>query len=165
MDTAEISTPLELPATTVKPEWIDHNGHMNVAYYLLAFDLASETLDAYLGLSREYKAKSGLATFAADVHIAYRREVKEGDPLRFTGQVVACDEKRIHIWMDMFHATEGYLAATCEQMILHIDMSVRRVAPMTPDMQDWIRAVRDAHAILPTPDGLGKVIRVPKGGS
>ena len=32
---------MTLPRTTltVLPEWIDHNGHMNVAYYVLAFDL------------------------------------------------------------------------------------------------------------------------------
>lgn len=157
----EIPTPLELPPTTVKPEWIDFNGHMNVAYYLLAFDKASETLDAFIGLSPEYREKTGNGTFAGDIHIAYRQELKEGDPIRMTGRVIACDSKRVHYWLEMFHATEGYLAATAEYMILHIDMSVRRVAPMAPDLADWIAQVRDAHNTLPPPDGLGKVMKVP----
>ncbi|NKB60173.1 MAG: hypothetical protein GKS00_28035 [Alphaproteobacteria bacterium] len=161
MNTPNIPTPLELPSTTVKPEWIDFNGHMNVAYYLLAFDQASETLDAFMGLSPEYRAQTKNGTFAGNINIAYRQEVKEGDPLRMTGQVIACDEKRVHYWLEMFHGTEGYLAATAEYMILHIDMSVRRVAPMAPDLVDWIRQVRDAHAVLGTPEGLGKVMKVP----
>lgn len=157
----EIPTPLELPPTTVKPEWIDFNGHMNVAYYLLAFDKASETLDAFIGLSPEYREKTGNGTFAGDIHIAYRQELKEGDPIRMTGRIIACDSKRVHYWLEMFHATEGYLAATAEYMILHIDMSVRRVAPMAPDLADWIAQVCDAHNTLPPPDGLGKVMKVP----
>lgn len=157
----EIPTPLDLPPTSVKPEWIDFNGHMNVAYYLLAFDKASETLDAFLGLSPEYREKTGNGTFAGDIHISYRREVLEGDPLRMTGQVIACDAKRVHYWLEMFHATEGYLAATAEYMILHVDMSVRRVSPMGPELRRWIGKVRDAHAALGTPDGIGKVLNVP----
>lgn len=157
----DIPTPFELPPTTVKPEWIDFNGHMNVAYYLLAFDKASETLDAFLGLSPEYREKTHNGTFAGDIHISYRREVLEGDPLRMTGQVIACDAKRVHYWLEMFHGTEGYLAATAEYMILHVDMSVRRVAPMAPELLDWIRKVRDAHTALGRPDGIGKVLKVP----
>ena len=157
----EIPTPLELPSTTVKPEWIDFNGHMNVAYYLLAFDEASETLDAFLGLSPEYRQKTENGTFAGDIHISYLQELKEGDPIRMTGRVIACDSKRVHYWLEMFHETEGYLAATSEYMILHIDMSVRRVAPMAPGLITWIEQVRDAHAALPMPKGLGKVMQVP----
>ena len=158
----KIPTPLELPPTTVKPEWIDFNGHMNVAYYLLALDEASETLDEFLGLSAEYRETTSNGTFAGNIHIAYLREVKEGDPLRMTGRVIACDAKRVHCWMEMYHANEGFLAATMEKMILHMDMSVRRVAPMAPELFAWIKKVRDAHAALPTPSGLSKVMRVPK---
>ena len=156
-----IPTPLELPPATVKPEWIDFNGHMNVAYYVLAFDEASETLDAFLGLSPEYREKTENGTFAGNIHVAYLQECKEGDPLRMTGRVVACDEKRVHYWLEMFHGTEGYLAATAEYMILHVDMSVRRVSPMAPENVAWIEQVRDAHAVLGTPKGLGKVMKVP----
>ena len=78
-----------------------------------------------------------------------------------TGRVIACDAKRVHCWMEMYHAKEGFLAATMEKMILHMDMSVRRVAPMAPELFAWIKKVRDAHAALPAPSGLSKVMRVP----
>ena len=164
-DPSDIPTPFELPQAVVIPEWIDHNGHMNVANYLRAFDTAADALGTRMGLSREYKRRTNSATFIGDVHIAYRREVREGDRLRFTGRIVACDAKRVHYWLEMFHADEGYLAATAEFLELHIDMSVRRVAPMPPDILKGIEAVRDAHAVLPLPEGLGKVIHVPGGAS
>ncbi len=36
-----LRTPL-VYETCVKPEWIDHNGHMNVAFFVLAFDEATD---------------------------------------------------------------------------------------------------------------------------
>ena len=159
--TAEIPTPFELPTATVLPEWIDYNGHMNMAYYLLAFDLASDVLAENLGLTRDYKKRTNTATFAGETHIVYKREVREGDPLRFTGRVIACDAKRMHFWLEMYHATKGYLAATTEFLILHVDMSVRRVAAMEPELLARIEAVRDAHAALPRPADIGRVMGVP----
>lgn len=161
MDDA-IPCPLELEPTSVKPEWIDHNGHMNVAFYLLAFDQAAGGLDDYLGLSREYKARTNSATFVGDVHVNYQKEVKVGAPLRLTAQVIANDSKRVHFWMEMFHQTEGFLVATAEFIILHIDMSVRRVSPMPDTLVERIAAVRRAHDSLGTPEGLGRVINVPQ---
>jgi len=159
--TPDIPTPFELPAATVLPEWIDQNGHMNMAYYLLAFDLASDVLADNLGLTREYKERTNTATFAGDAHIIYKREVMEGDPLRFTGRVVACDAKRIHYWLEMYHGTKGYLAAATEFLILHVDMTVRRVAAMAPEQLARIEAVRNAHAVLPRPADIGRVMGVP----
>ena len=159
--TVDIPTPFELPAATVLPEWIDHNGHMNMAYYLVAFDLASDVLAENLGLTSEYKKRTNTATFAGETHIAYKRELLEGDPLRITGRVIACDAKRMHYWLEMYHGTQGYLAATTEFLILHVAMSVRRVAAMEPEQLARIEAVRDAHSALPTPAGLGHVMGVP----
>jgi acyl-CoA thioester hydrolase len=159
--TVDIPTPFELPAATVLPEWIDYNGHMNMAYYLLAFDLASDVLADKLGLDSAYKKRTNTATFAAETHINYKRELLEGDPLRFTGRVIACDAKRMHYWLEMFHGTQGYLAATTEFLILHVDMKVRRVTAMEPEQLARIEAVRDAHAALPLPAGIGHVMGVP----
>ncbi len=159
----DIPCPLELHRETVRPEWIDHNGHMNVAYYLLAFDEASGPLLDYLGLTWEYRQRNNCVTFVGDAHVTYRREVLEGAPLRFETRVIDCDEKRVHYWHEMYHAEEGFLSATAELITLHIDARVRRVAPMPAEMVAWICRVRDAHRRLPLPADLGRVIRV-KGG-
>jgi len=152
---------LDIYTDIVRPEWIDHNGHMNMAYYLLAFDLASDVLAENLGLTREYKKRTNTATFAGETHIVYKREVLEGDPLRFTGRVIACDAKRMHFWLEMYHGAQGYLAATTEFLILHIDMTVRRVAAMEPEQLARIEAARDAQAALPLPADIGRVMGVP----
>ncbi len=160
MDVQGIPAPLELHRETVRPEWIDYNGHMNVAYYVLAFDHATDALLDYLRLTHAHKAKANSTTFVADMNVSYLREVREGDPLRFTTRVLDCDEKRIHFWHEMYHAGEGYLAATNELLSLHIDLRTRRVGPMPPHILEWIKRVRDAHAALPLPDGVGRTIGI-----
>lgn len=113
----------------VLPEWIDANNHMNVAYYVLAFDQGVDTLWSRFGLTEDYiKGQLG-STFAVESHITWQREIAEGDPYVVTSQILAYDEKRIHQFMRMYHANERYLAATAEWMNLHVDLKVRRVAP------------------------------------
>jgi acyl-CoA thioester hydrolase len=112
----------------VKPEWIDINGHMNVAYYVLAFDLAVDTLWAQFGISDEYIRNTRGSTFAVESHVSYLRELKEGEPYCIQSQILAYDEKRIHHFQRMFHADDEYLAATAEWMNLYVDLDTRRVS-------------------------------------
>ncbi len=159
-DASEIPAPLEITGEYVRPEWIDHNGHMNVAYYLLAFDESSDHLLNLLGLTRAYKQASNTATFVGDFHIRYLRELLVGDRLRITHQVLACDAKRVHFCSQMYHESEGYLAAQAEVISLHIDMSRRRVAAMSPEVLARARAVQRAHASLERPDNIGRRIGI-----
>ncbi len=155
-----ISAPLTFGPVIVKPEWIDYNGHMNVAYYVLVFDGITDDLLEYLRLTRNYKALSNSTTFVGDMNVTYRQEVKEGDQLSFTTRILDCDEKSIHFWHEMYHAKEGFLAATNELLSLHIDLEARKVCPMPDDIQDWVRAVRDAHVGLPIPPGIGRSLGI-----
>ena len=40
----EIPAPFDRYRTVVRPEWIDHNGHMNMGFYLVVFDLATDAV-------------------------------------------------------------------------------------------------------------------------
>jgi acyl-CoA thioester hydrolase len=111
----------------VKPEWIDINGHMNVAYYVLAFDLAVDAHWTQFGINDEYIRNSRRSTFAVESHVSYLRELREGQPYCIKSQILAYDEKRIHQFQRMFHADDEYLAATAEWMNLHVDLDTRRV--------------------------------------
>lgn len=153
-----IPTPFETSGGVVRPEWIDHNGHMNVAYYLLAFDEALGGVFDYFGLTREHKKQHNCATFVGDFHIRYVRELLLGDAIRITHQLVACDAKRLHMCQAMYHAESGYLAAQSEVISLHIDMQTRRVAPMAAEIFERVDAVCAAHAQLPRPQNQGRVI-------
>jgi len=152
--------PLELHTESVRPEWIDYNGHMNVAYYVLAFDNATDKFLDYLGLDRDYKAKANVTTFVGDMNVTYRQEVMEGDPLRFTTQLLEYDAKKFRYFHCMYHATKGYLAATNELLSLHIDLESRRVAPMGEAILLQLQSLMAEHSRLPIPDGAGRVLGI-----
>lgn len=157
--------PLELWREAVRPEWIDYNGHMNVAYYTLVFDHGVDAFFEYVGLGRAYRDSTTGSTFAVEQHITYNREVIEGDELRCTTRLVAFDEKRIHHFHEMYHAADGYLAATTEFLSLHVDLSIRKVTPMPENILARLADLLAAHRTLPPSDNIGRMIGVPEGGS
>ncbi len=85
--------PLDNYHAPVEAAWIDYNGHMNVAYYVLMFDRATDTLLDRLGLGAAYRRRTNHSIYVLEAHITYEREVKEGDVLRFTSQLVDADER------------------------------------------------------------------------
>jgi acyl-CoA thioester hydrolase len=151
---------LEIHTDIVRPEWIDYNGHMNVAYYVLAFDYATDAFLDYIGLTRDLKLVGNSTTFALDVNVSYKREVLEGDPLRFTTQLIDADEKRLHFFHQMFHADDGYLAATYEVLSVHVDLNTRRIAPMPDDLRHRVETLRMDHQNLATPDAVGRKLGI-----
>ena len=157
-----IEAPLRIYTDTVRPDWIDYNGHMNVAYYVLAFDYATDAFFDHLGIGQAYKDSSGCSTFAADMNVGYRREVHEGDPLTFATWFLGYDDKRLHYYHEMYHGTGGWLAASCELLSLHIDMGTRRTARFPDSVRERLEAVRAAHVSVPVPHGVGRKIRAPE---
>jgi acyl-CoA thioester hydrolase len=101
------------------------------------------------------------STFTAECHVRYLREIHLGDPVQVSVWLLGADEKRLHTFEELRHATEGWLSATSENMTVHIDMSVRKVAPFPSDIRARIAAVLDTHAALPRPEGLGRKIGMP----
>ncbi len=150
--------PLELRHGTVRPEWLDYNGHMNVAYYVLAFDHACDSFLDHIGMTDAYRARSGGTTFAAEMHITYQREVVAGDSLRFTSHLLGFDEKRIHFILHMYHAEQGYLAATSEWMSLYVDLASRRVAAIPEEIANRLAAIYATHRELPRPPEAGRIM-------
>jgi acyl-CoA thioester hydrolase len=146
----------------VRPEWIDYNGHMNVAYYVLALDHAVDEFFDFVGLSPEYRAANQVSTFALEAHITYLRELKEGDPMRFEIQLLDIDAKRFHYINCLYHDTDGYLAATGEWISMHMDMRARRPAPFLPDVMEKFEAVMAAHQDIARPVQVGHVIGIPR---
>jgi acyl-CoA thioester hydrolase len=106
---------------------------MNLAYYLVAFDLATDALWPELGLGAGFQAR-GLGTFAAESWQAYTREVTEGAPLAFESEVLAYDAKRLLCRHVMFHAGEGWQAAENEVLYLCVDLAARRVGAWPEDV-------------------------------
>jgi acyl-CoA thioester hydrolase len=152
----EPAAPFDAYRDVVRPEWIDHNQHMNMGYYLVVFDLATDAFLAWAGLDAGHRATHAVTTFCLEAHVTYHREVRSGDPLRFTTLLLAHDTKRIHYIHAMYHATEHHLAATNELMSLHVSRRTRRAAPMAPAVLAWLARIQAAHDALPRPLQAGR---------
>jgi acyl-CoA thioester hydrolase len=154
----QIPAPFDAFSDVVRAAWIDHNEHMNMGYYMVVFDFATDAWFEYLGLGPDYRRVSNTTTFSLEGHITYQREVGRDDRLRFTTQLIDFDAKRLHYFHRMYHAEEGYLAATNELMSIHISQETRRSAPMAPHVLEKLVAVKAVHAELPRPPEVGRVI-------
>lgn len=145
---------------TVQPQWLDFNGHMNVAYYILAFDLMVDGVFDLVGVDAAYRATRKRSMFALESHVTWQRELHLDDPLRITVQFLAADDKRLHSFYRMYHATEGYLAATSEWLQICVDLEARRSATWDPEIRARIDAALARQSHLPRPAEAGRVIRV-----
>jgi acyl-CoA thioester hydrolase len=158
-----IATPLDLYRAVVRPEWIDNNTHMNMGYYVVVFDLATDEFMRWVGLDAAHRGAHRVTTFCLEAHVTYHREVREGDPLRFTTQLLAYDAKRLHYFHAMYHATEGYLSATNELMSLHVALETRRAAAMAPAILERLAEIQTVHDALPRPPQVGRVMGLAAG--
>lgn len=158
----DFGKPLELTGMVVKPEHIDANGHMNVGFYNVIFDQALDLFFKPFDLDWSYVKRTNLSTFVLETHVCYLQEVVEGDGLRFTFQLLGFDAKRIHYFMEMHHASKGYLAATSEQILVHVDLGTRRSAPFLPEHQQFFADMFAGHAKLPKPAQAGRSIGMGK---
>jgi len=149
------AAPLETHVT-VDPGWIDYNGHMNVAYYVLAFDRATDRMLDLLDVGEAYRRRTEASFFVLESHITYDREVVADDPLRITTQILGSDTKRLHFFHHMYHADAGYLAATTELMGLHVDLTQRRSAALPAAAAARVAALTAAHRDLPWPEKAGR---------
>ncbi len=148
------------PPMRVEPQWIDYNGHLNMAYYNLIFDQCTDALLAELGLGLGYVESQRASVFTLNAHIAYLRELGEGDPVRVTFRILDHDAKRLHGFQEMFHAEKGFLAATSETMSMHVDSVARKSAPFPAHALERIAAMQKAAGNRPWPKGAGHVIAI-----
>jgi len=150
--------PFRSSQMAVQDDWIDYNGHMNVAYYVVLFDRCIDEAFAHLGLGPDYVKNRNASFFTVEIHVNYIRELPPESPVYCTFQLLAYDQKRVRAWLELFHADEGYLSASCEQLFLHVDMNARRTAPFPDDILLNLQNVQAAHAVLPRPERAGRAI-------
>ena len=145
----------------VLPAWIDLNQHMNVAYYVLAFDQAVDALWEQFGITKDGINRTNSSTFAVDSHITWQQELLVGEPYVISSQILAYDEKRIHQFMRLYHAEKHFLASTAEWLNLHVDLSLRKVSPWPGHILGKIAAFAQPQLDDKWPDEAGRVISVP----
>jgi acyl-CoA thioester hydrolase len=125
---------------------------------VVVFDYATDAFLAWVGLDAEHRRRHAVTTFCLEAHVTYHREVRHGDPLRFTTLLLDHDAKRVHYMHAMYHADEGYLAATNELMSLHVSLATRRGAPMAGEVVARLDRIQAAHDAHPRPPQAGRRI-------
>jgi len=144
-----------------EPAWIDHNGHLNMAYYNVLFDRAADEVLELLGCGAEYVKSRRRSCFTAEAHVRYLRELHAGDPVRVTFQLLDFDRKRLHTFEQLFHAEHGWVAATSENLSLHVDMQARKTAAFPAEVTRRLAQMKASHARLPRPEAAGRRIAMP----
>lgn len=144
----------------VEDAWIGSDGHLDVAAYGVLFDRVGDEALVLVGLGADYLAATNSTYFTMELHFTYARPLGRGDHARVTVQLLDYDAKRIHYIQEMFHATEGWLAATMEAMFLHVDMAAKRSSPFPPAVLEKLAAMHAAHKHLPVPPQVGHRIAV-----
>jgi acyl-CoA thioester hydrolase len=144
---------------TVGPEHIDYNGHMNVVHYRAAFDLSTDGLFAHLGLAPdEYNARTGATLMVVEEHTRYHAELAQGERYRILARMVGHSAKKLHYLLVMEHLERGVVAATHEELALHVDLGARRSSPLPAGVLAAVESLEAAQARLPPPPDLGRVI-------
>ncbi len=159
----EPSTRIDIPApyygySTVAADWLDPNGHMNVAHYVTAFDHGSCPMFDDLGLGWDYTALGASSVFMVASSIDFRRELLAGDALEMTTRLLAHDRRRIHIFQELFHRDKHYLAAQAEFVFVHVSLTSRGVTNMPGSAQQRLAEILPVHAALPRPAFIGRSI-------
>jgi acyl-CoA thioester hydrolase len=143
----------------LEKDWIDYNGHLNMAYYNVLFDRCSDDAFELMGLGPNYAKERRLTIYTAEVHICYVQELHLGDNVTVTFQLLDHDEKRLRAYQEIRHV-DGWLAATSEQLALHVDMAGPKVAAFPADIMARVEEMRAAHAALPMPERAGRSIGI-----
>lgn len=155
------SAPFLSSVMAIEPAWIDYNGHLNVAYYGVLFDRAVDEAYELIGVGPDYLKQTGHSTMVVETHMRYLRELHLDHPVQVSVQLLDYDAKRFQVFEELRHATEGWVAATCETMTLHVDMTAKKVAPFPAAVMDALAAMKAAHSSLPRPDSAGRRIAMP----
>lgn len=148
-------------STQVLPDWVDYNGHLRDAFYLLIFSYSTDALMDKLGLDSENREASGHSLFTLELHLNYLHEVKLGAEVQVRTQLIAFDAKRLHLYHSLHLAGDEKELAGNEQMLLHVDLAGPHSAPFTEATLATLAAISAEQADLARPALLGRVIGLP----
>jgi acyl-CoA thioester hydrolase len=140
-------------AEDVRPEWIDYNGHLSEAYYVLVFGHANDAAMVALGMTSEYLAETATSLFTLEAHVRYLDQVPPGARLDVRSSVIGVTGKLLWLWHEMW--CEERLRATEEALMVHVDTAVGRASPFPDDLR-----ARAETLLVPPPEHASRRIAV-----
>ena len=147
--------------TRITPDWVDYNGHLRDAFYLLIFSYATDALMDRLGMDSHDREASGHSLFTLELHLNYLHEVKLDADVDVRTQIIGHDSKRLHLYHSLHLAGDDKELAGNEQMLLHVDLAGPRSTPFSETTLASLQAIVADQADLPAPDYIGRVIALP----
>jgi acyl-CoA thioester hydrolase len=144
----------------IENQWIDYNGHFNMAYYGVLFDRAADQMFGALGLGPDYVKTTHNSFFTLETHCSYLREVAPTDTVAIESQIIDHDHKRVHYVQAMKHADEGWVACVLEVMVSHVDLNTHKTSNFPDDVKARIDAMAAEHNALPVPAQVGRKIGI-----
>jgi acyl-CoA thioester hydrolase len=145
-----VSDPLCTWTEDVREEWIDYNGHLSEAYYVLVLGHATDEVMAAVGLGPAYRSRTGASLFTVEAHIRYLDQVGGGEQLEVRSWVIGATAKLAWIWHELWVA--GTLRATEEVLGVHV--AAGSSAPFPPDVRQRLDS-----ALVAPPDSASRSIR------
>jgi acyl-CoA thioester hydrolase len=131
---------------------------MNAGCYAVAYNLAMEKFWQQMALG-ENQVKAGRnAPFVLECHLTYKKELKVGDPLLITAQLLEYDKKKARVFLRMFNEEKGFLASTYEQITVCVDLETRRSTMMPDEAIDKLEHLFRDHQDLPMPPEAGSTV-------
>ena len=132
-----------LNSKKIVKDWTDYNGHMNVAYYVLIFDIyGAEKLMSNFKIGEHSANTTNKSTMVVESHITYNQEIKEGEEVDVNLTYFDHDKKRLQYKLEMIHKSKKYVASTIEVLALYVDLQQRKVSEFEKEkikiMQEYI---------------------------
>ena len=154
-DGDDLSRPVRLHRTRIPADWVDYNGHMTESRYLEVMSEATDAVLRDLGVDAGYLASTG-AYFTAESHVSFLDEVHAEDVVEVTSQVLAADDRRIHVHHRLVRPATDDALAESETMLIHVDRSSGRAGPAGAEIQRRLERLAAAHAGRPRPERAGR---------
>lgn len=147
--------------TEISPDWVDYNGHLRDAFYLLIFSYATDALMDRLGMDSDNREASGNSLFTLELHLNYLHEVKLGTDVEVHTQIISHDAKRVHLYHSLHLVGDAKELAGNEQILLHVDLAGPRSAPFDEITLSKLQTIIADQGDLPIPEYIGRVISLP----
>ncbi len=148
-----------LPRTVrrvVPQSWTDYNGHMSEAHYVEVSSQATDRFMALIGCDASYIA-TGASYFTVESHVRFLDELKAGDEISVTTQVLPGSDKKLQLFHRIMNRN-GDVAATVETLLVHVDLHTRRSSPPSAEIAERLRVYVSAHEQMPRPEGAGRSV-------
>jgi acyl-CoA thioester hydrolase len=157
------STPIILPEQQVLKEWLDYNGHMNVAFYTLAFDKSLDIfLEDFLGIGETHAHENYQGPFVVQAHYHYLNEMKLNEKFNVRLFVVDCDKNKMHLCLEIYSLLQEKVISVVEQVLINVNLELRKSEPYPAWAFERLLKLKNTHKNASLPSAFGKSIGLKK---